>query len=74
VLKIYINISGTHLINTLILKKAYIRASAKSSLIVYYKALFKESLNIYCYFILFKENVKLNFKLFNNSYPAEARV
>jgi hypothetical protein len=74
VLKLYTDISGTYPIDALILKKAHIRAGAKSLPIVYRKAPFKESLNIYCYFILFKEDIKEGFKLFSNLAPAELRV
>lgn len=57
--------------DALILEEAYIKAGAKSLLIAYYKALFRESLDIYYYFIFFKENIKPRFRLFNNSYSAE---
>jgi hypothetical protein len=73
-LKIYINIKGTYLIDMLILVKAYNRAGAKSLLIACYKALFKKSLDICYYFIFFKEDIKPSFRLFNNSYLAEARI
>jgi hypothetical protein len=73
-LKTYTDIKGTYLIDVLILVKARNRAGAKSLLIAYYKAPFKESLNIYYYFIFFKENVKPGFRLFNNSYLAKVKI
>lgn len=58
--------------DALILEEAYIRAGAKEQLVAVYKAPFRKSLNICCYFLSFKKDIKPNFKLFNNLYPAEA--
>jgi hypothetical protein len=71
-LKIYTDISGTHITNTLILEEARARAGSKEQPVAIYKAPFRESLDMCCYFISFKEDVKPGFRLFNNSYPAEA--
>jgi hypothetical protein len=73
-LKTYIDIKRTHLIDILILVEACNRVRAKSLLIVCYKALFRKSLNTYCYFISFKEDIKPSFRLFNNSYLVKARI
>jgi hypothetical protein len=73
-LKTYINIKRTYLIDALILIKVYNRVEAKSLLIACYKALFKKSLNIYYYFISFKKNIKPSFRLFNNSYLVEVKI
>jgi hypothetical protein len=57
--------------DALILKKARVRAGAKEQPVAVYKAPFRESLNIYYYFLSFKEDIKPSFKLFNNLYLAE---
>lgn len=70
--KTYTDMNGTHLTDALILKEAHIRAGAKEQPVAVHKAPFRESLDIYYYFLSFKEDIKPSFKLFNNLYPAEA--
>jgi hypothetical protein len=63
--------SGTYMTDMLILEEARARAGSKEQPVAIYKAPFGESLDMCCYFIFFKEDVKPGFRLFNNSYPAE---
>lgn len=72
--KTYTDMSGTHTTDTLIPEEARARAGSKEQPVAIHKAPFGESLDTCCYFISFKEDVKPGFRLFNNSYPAEART
>ncbi|KKO96560.1 hypothetical protein THAR02_11336, partial [Trichoderma harzianum] len=67
-------LSGTHPTDALIPEEARVRARAKNLPAACRKAPFRESLDTYCYFISFKEDVKLSFKLFNSSLPTENQV
>lgn len=72
--KTYTDMNGTHSTDALIPEEARVRAGAKEQPVAVHKAPFGESLDTCCYFLSFKEDVKPGFKLFNNSYPAEARI
>lgn len=73
-LKTFTNISKTHFTNTLILIKIYNRAGAKELLVSCQKAPFKETLDIYYYFISFYKNIKNSFRLFNSSALVKLQV